>query len=50
MRASLHDAGDLDAIIVSTAKERASVPSNGRLDDVSITLFFLDFHLSRPYL
>ncbi|XP_056694553.1 vacuolar protein sorting-associated protein 54, chloroplastic [Spinacia oleracea] len=36
MRASLHDAGDLDAIIVSTAKERASVPSNGRLDDVKL--------------
>lgn len=36
MRASLHDSGDLDALIVSTAKERASVPSNGRLDDAKL--------------
>ncbi|KAL9240224.1 hypothetical protein vseg_014469 [Gypsophila vaccaria] len=34
MHASLHDSGNLDAIIVSRAKERAFTFSNGRLDDV----------------
>lgn len=42
MRASLHDSGDLDNVIVSRAKERSSVPSNGRLDDVSMAFFVLD--------
>lgn len=37
MRASLNDAGNLDALIVSRAKERAAAPSNGRLDDVALT-------------
>lgn len=37
MRASLNDAGNLDALIVSRAKERAAAPSNGRLDDVTLT-------------
>ncbi|XP_074282397.1 vacuolar protein sorting-associated protein 54, chloroplastic isoform X2 [Silene latifolia] len=36
MRASLHDAGNLDSLIVSRAKERASISSNGRLDDVHL--------------
>ncbi|XP_057546411.1 vacuolar protein sorting-associated protein 54, chloroplastic isoform X2 [Amaranthus tricolor] len=36
MRASLHDAGDLDVVIISQAKERASDPSNGRLGDVKL--------------
>ncbi|KAH9611316.1 hypothetical protein KSS87_023678 [Heliosperma pusillum] len=36
MRSSLHDAGNLDALIVSRAKERASTSSNGRLDDVHL--------------
>lgn len=39
LRASLHDAGNLDVVIVSRAKERASVPNNGILDDVSMMLF-----------
>ncbi|KAJ8451357.1 hypothetical protein Cgig2_017748 [Carnegiea gigantea] len=37
MRASLNDAGNLDALIVSRAKERAAAPSNGGLDDVTLT-------------
>ncbi|KAK9724091.1 hypothetical protein RND81_05G047600 [Saponaria officinalis] len=36
MHASLHDAGNLDALIVSRAKERAFTSSNGRLDDVQL--------------
>ncbi|XP_048496751.1 vacuolar protein sorting-associated protein 54, chloroplastic isoform X2 [Beta vulgaris subsp. vulgaris] len=36
LRASLHDAGNLDVVIVSRAKERASVPNNGILDDVKL--------------
>lgn len=47
MRASLHDAGDLDAVIISQAKERAFDPSNGRLGDVSLAIFWI-LYLSKP--
>ncbi|GMH09097.1 hypothetical protein Nepgr_010937 [Nepenthes gracilis] len=36
MRASLHDAGDVDALILSRAKERASPITNGKLDEVNL--------------
>lgn len=36
MRASLHDTGDSDAMILLRTKERASTPSNGRVDEVML--------------
>jgi vacuolar protein sorting-associated protein 54 len=35
MRASIHDAGGSDVVILSQVKARASVPINGKDDDVS---------------
>ena len=47
MRASLHDTGDSDAIILLRAKERASNPTNGRIDEVSLVFsFYLVFIFS----
>ncbi|GAB4826405.1 Vacuolar protein sorting-associated protein 54 [Ancistrocladus abbreviatus] len=36
LHASLHDAGALDVLIVTRAKERASLPTIGRLDEVKL--------------
>ncbi|XP_057975949.1 vacuolar protein sorting-associated protein 54, chloroplastic [Malania oleifera] len=36
MRASLHDAEDLDVIILSNAKTRATTPANGNDDEVNL--------------
>uniref|UniRef100_A0A2N9H029 Vacuolar protein sorting-associated protein 54 C-terminal domain-containing protein n=1 Tax=Fagus sylvatica TaxID=28930 RepID=A0A2N9H029_FAGSY len=35
MRAAIHDAGNLDAVILSQVKARASIPTNGK-DDVNL--------------
>ncbi|KAG6696452.1 hypothetical protein I3842_09G149600 [Carya illinoinensis] len=36
MRASIHDAGDSDVVILSQVKARASIPTNGKDDDVKL--------------
>lgn len=36
MRASIHDSGDMDAVILSKAKARASIPANGKDDEVKL--------------
>ncbi|KAK9267669.1 hypothetical protein L1049_010100 [Liquidambar formosana] len=36
MRASIHDAGDMDTLILSKAKARASVPTNDNDDEVKL--------------
>lgn len=35
MRASIHDVGDTDVVILSKAKARASIPTNGKDIEVS---------------
>ncbi|KAJ4702783.1 Vacuolar protein sorting-associated protein 54 chloroplastic [Melia azedarach] len=46
MRASIHDAGDMDVVIISKAKARVSISSNGKDDEVILdeeeTLNFRD--------
>jgi hypothetical protein len=44
MRASIHDAGGSDVVILSQVKARASVPINGK-DDVSLVVYFIFFCL-----
>lgn len=34
MRAAIHDAGDADVVILSKAKARASISTNGKDDEV----------------
>lgn len=42
MRASIHDGGDFDIVILSQVKARATIPANGKVDDVSLlTSLFL---------
>ncbi|XP_065847801.1 vacuolar protein sorting-associated protein 54, chloroplastic isoform X2 [Euphorbia lathyris] len=36
MRAAIHDAGDIDVVILSRAKAKASIPSNGIDDEVKL--------------
>ncbi|XP_059667466.1 vacuolar protein sorting-associated protein 54, chloroplastic isoform X2 [Cornus florida] len=36
MRASIHDAGNMDAVILSKAKSRANIPTNGEDDEVKL--------------
>lgn len=43
MRASIHDAGDMDLMILSKAKARASIATNGKDDDVSTIKFVYVF-------
>lgn len=45
MRASIHDAGGMDVAILSKAKAKASIPTNGKDDEVSLIpcLFFFFF-------
>ena len=38
MRASIHDAGNMDAVILSNAKAGASIMTNGKDEDVSMFL------------
>lgn len=39
MRASIHDVGDTDVVILSEAKARASILTNGK--DIEVSCFFL---------
>ena len=43
MRASIHDAGDKDAVILLKAKARASISLNGEDVEVSLITFFSSF-------
>ncbi|KAB1222969.1 Vacuolar protein sorting-associated protein 54, chloroplastic [Morella rubra] len=36
MRASIHDGGDFDIVILSQVKARATIPANGKVDDVKL--------------
>ncbi|CAK9167419.1 unnamed protein product [Ilex paraguariensis] len=38
MRASIHDAGDMDVVILSKSKARATIPSNGTYEEVICNL------------
>lgn len=40
MRTSIHDAGNIDAVILSKAKARENLPTNGRDDEVSMICAF----------
>lgn len=46
MRASIHDAGDMDVVIISKAKARVSISSNGKDDEVSLHMFPIKTELS----
>ena len=41
MRASIQDAGNMDAVILSNAKVGASIMTNGKDDDVSMFLLLI---------
>lgn len=43
MRASIRDAGDMDITILTNAKTRASNPTNGKEDEVSMVTCSLCF-------
>lgn len=45
LRASIHDAGGSDVVILSQVKARASVPINGKDDDVSLVAYLFIFFL-----
>lgn len=45
MRASIHDAGDMDITILTNAKSRASNPTNGKEDEVSMVACSLSVSL-----
>lgn len=40
MRAAIQDAGNSDVVILSQVKARASIPTNGKDDDVSFVRNF----------
>lgn len=46
MRASMHDAGDMDAVILSKSKTRATLLTNGKDDEVSMNAICLTFLFS----
>lgn len=50
MRASIHDAGDTDAIIISRAKARASILMNGEDGEVSSITYAYSLCLKVVYL
>lgn len=50
MRASIHDAGDTDAIIISRAKARASILMNGEDGEVSSITYTYSLCLKFVYL